>query len=261
MDLANYWQEEKRFLVSVGIGAAVFAAAWIAIDSTFGSKLGAARARRARIEADLKQGFLSAADLDRARAENEALRAACDTLGRAIEFTPRPAFRLEKGVPATTRAFKVLERTREELRTLAGRAGMSLPGDLGMPASAPTKEQALTRHLEALDAIDQTVRLAVEAGAQRIDSIRVKLDPRVESGKPIEDIERTQVEFELIGASLPLTRLLALLQTPRDGRVLAVQRASIEPARAKSDEVRLELVLLIAHLNGVAAAPAEEDGA
>lgn len=258
MDLSNYWQENKRFLTSVGIGVVVFTAAWMLIDNYLGADLRAQSSRKTKLESDLKAPMFSNADLDIAKADNAALVDACKKLRERVDFVARPEFRLERGVPATTRYFAVLERTREDLRTRAGRAGLSIPETIGMPAVAPTKEVELGRCLEALDAVEQAITIAIECGVARVDKIRVKLDPRLLSGKPFDDLERTEIEMELIGAPAPLTKWLVALQREHNGRVLLVHKASIESAHAKHDEVKAEATLLIAHTNSVGAPPSDE---
>ena len=260
MDIGNYWQENKRFLTTVGVGVAVFFAVWTAIDSYLGADLRAQQAKKSRLEGEPRQPLFSSADLERAQSENRALVEVCGALRKVVEFAPRPEFRMEKGTPATSRYFNVLERTRDDLKRKSGRAGLALPGDLGMPAVAPTKEAELARYLEALDAIEQTVQLAIEAGCTRIDTIRVKLDSRLLSGKAFDDEEKTLIELKLSGESMPMTRLLTLLQDPRHGRVLQVEKVEIDPARSKNaEEVKSELTLLVAHLNRVGLAEGAEE--
>ena len=258
MDLSNYWQENKRFLTSVGVGIAVFSGAWLAIDSYLGADLRTQTGLKSKLALDLKQARFGGADFEHAKADNDALVAACNALRERVDFVVRPEFRLEKGVPATNRYFAVLERTRDDLRTRAGRAGLGVPEDLGMPAVAPTKEVELGRYLEALDAIEQASTIAIEAGVERIESIRVKLDSRLLSGKPFDDLEKTLIEIKLIGSPVPLTKWLALLQQEHGGRVLLVDKADVESAHAKHDEVRVEATLLVAHTNTVGARKSDE---
>lgn len=259
MDLGNYWQENKRFLSTVGVGVIVFFGAWAAIDSYLGDDLRAQQSRRSRLESDLRASMYSTVDLDKAKAQNAELLAACDALRKNVEFVARPEFRIEKGQAATNRYFTVVERTREELKRRAGRAGLFLPPDLGMPAVSPTKDIELVRYLEALDAIEQVATHAIAADCSRIEAIRVRLDTRLLGGKPIADVERTVVEMRFIGPALPMTRLLTLLQDPKAPRVLTVDKVDIVPARAKnSDDVKMELTLLVAHLNQVGVAGSTE---
>lgn len=259
MDFSNYWQENKRFLVSVGVGVAVFFGAWAAIDGYIGADLRAQRARKSRVESELRAPLHSAADLESVTAENEALRKACDELRKGLEFVPRAEYRLDKSTSATSRYFTMLERTREDLKRRAGRAGLALPPDIGMPAVAPTKEAQLARYLEALDAIEQLVSAAIASGCQRVDKLTVRLDPALLSGKPIAGIERTLVEAHFSGAALPLSRLVCSLQDPKGVRVLPVDRADFAPSRTRgSDDVKLELVLLLPHLNSLGQTAAAE---
>ncbi|MCC7012533.1 MAG: hypothetical protein IT454_08235 [Planctomycetes bacterium] len=260
MDLGNYWQENKRFLMSVGIGAVVFLGAWMAIDSSLGAKLRAQQGRRSKLEVDLRSSMFSGADLERAKEQNAALVQAAEALRENVEFVARPEFRMEKGVPASSRYFTVLERTREDLKRRAGRAGLFLPPDLGMPLVSPTKEAELVRYLEALDAIEQVVQHAITAGCARLDSIRVKLDSRLLGGKPINDVEKTVIELKFVGPAMPMTRLITLLQDQKAARVLTLETLDIAPARSKnSDDVKMELTLLVAHLNRVGLAKTGED--
>ncbi len=262
MDLSNYWQENKRFLSTVGLGVVVFFGAWTGIDRTLGADLRQQRASKLRLDGELKKPMFSALDLERATAENTTLVAACDALRAATEFVARPEFRMEKGVPATSRYFNVVERTREDLKRKAGRAGLALPSDLGMPAIAPTKEAELARYLEALDAVDQTVHAAIASGCQRIETIRVKLDNRLLSGKSFDDVEKTLIEIKFVGAALPLATLLERLQDtgPRStgarvsqgARALQMEKVEVDPARTKNiEDVKLEITLLVAHINRV----------
>jgi hypothetical protein len=251
MDLSNYWQENKRFLTLVGVGLVVFFIGLMVIDNVFGDELRAQRGALSRVQGELRSRKFTRVELDVAQAENERLREVVGRLAEAVEFEPRPEFTLQ-GESASNRYFSVVSNVREDLRSRAGRAGLSIPEDLGLPALSPTREAEVERYLEALDVIDQTVRLAIEAGATFVDSIKITLDGRVLSRKPIEDLETTRVEFKLSGAGVPLTRLLAMLQEPRHGRTLLVQRVSMQPARLKQDEVKLEFELIVAHLHGLA---------
>jgi len=268
-DFSNYWQENKRFLSSVGGGVFLFFAGWIGIDRYLGSDLRAQRARLARLERELGEPMHSSADLEQARADNEALKQAVATLRAAAEFEPREEFRLAQGVPAANRYFAVVSSVREDLEQRAGRAGLALPADLGLPALAPTREVEIARSLEALDMVARTVELAIESGVERVSEIRIKLDPRILSGKGIHDLEKTLVEMKFVGPAQPLTRMLVSMQAPRPGGpspgagtgggsgVLLVERADFAPERAKSDEVRLELALVLPHLHGVELGAAE----
>lgn len=259
MDLENYWQENRRFVLSVAGGALLFLIAWWAIDAYLGSDVRRLEARKARLTGDLAKPMFKPDDLDRAREQNEALRAAVAKLREAASFRARERFTVPDQSAASSRYVSVVADVRADLLQRAGRAGLALPRDLGLPTLAPTREQEIVRTLEALDAIERTVGLAIEAGAENLDEVRIKLDPRLLAGKPISDLETTIVSMRLSGPSGPLVELLSLLQTPRDGSVLHVRRAELSPARVRLDEVKLDLELAIAHPHGLGAVADEAE--
>ncbi len=261
MDLESYWQENRRFVLAVAGGALGFLVAWWAIDGYLGSDLRRLESSRARLSQGLGEPMFQQGEQELAQQENEALRSAVTRLRAAVEFVPRERFAVPPGSAASGRYLAVVSDVREDLLLRAGRAGLSLPGDLGLPALAPTKDQEIVRTLEALDAIERALQRALEAGVERVDSIRIKLDPRLSAGKPIDDLEKTLVELRLSGPAIPLVRLIGFLQEPREGAALLVERAEVSPARARRDEVQLEIVLLVGHPHGLgAAAEADPEG-
>lgn len=251
MDLDGYWQENKRFVTSVAGGGLAFLIGWYVIDSNLGGELQRMQARRARLQGDLAEPMYGTSDLDRAKAENEALRKALGELREHTEFQAREAFALRADQAPSSRYVSVVSLVRETLLQDAGRAGLVVPADLGLPTLAPTREAEIERTLEALDAVERFVRLAMAARVQRIDQIRVRLDSRLLAGKPIADLERTQIEITLTGPSEPIVRLLELCAEPVDGRTLLVGRAEVKDARGKRNEVRLELELAVTHPHGL----------
>ena len=260
MDLEGYWQENRRFVLAVTGGAVAFLIGWWAIDAYLGADVRSLQARRARVQAELKDPKFQTEDLDRAEAQNKALREATTTLRAAAEFKPRERFTLEGGTSASARYVAVVSAVREELLQRAGRAGLVLPHDLGLPTLAPTKDAEIQRTLEALDALERTLSLAIDSGCERVSSIKVRLDPRIVSGKPIDDLERSAVELRFEGASPPLARLLVALQQARPEGVLLVQRAEMTPLRTARDEMRLDLELAVTHPHGVGALTETEEG-
>ena len=252
MDLNAYWQENKRFVSAVGVGLVLFFIAWAVVDGSLGDDLRGQRARLARVQRDLKKPLFNSSELQLAEHENQALRAAVQTLAAAVEFTPRPDFALAPGASPSSRYFAVVSDVRDDLQTRAGRAGLALPKDLGLPALSPTREQEIARFLEGLDVVDATVQLAIEVGCERIDRIHIKLDPRLLSGKAIADLEKTVIELRFLGSSEPLVRLLQLLQREHDGRTFKVEGVEVRPSRSQRGQVRMDLELVVAHLHGLA---------
>jgi hypothetical protein len=202
MDLSNYWQENKRFLVTTACGVIVFAILWMVIDRYFGDDLRRQRSIVTTTTNKLARDAMYApADLDEAEKEHAALVAAVETLSKASAFAARPQFVLDpaRGSPSS-QYFAAVSAVREDLLRQGGRANMRLPEDLGLPALSPTREPDIVRYLEALDLVERAVRMALTAGCGRIDKIEIRLDPRLYSRDGVGRIEKTRVLFTLSGA-------------------------------------------------------------
>jgi hypothetical protein len=259
VDLNAYWQEHKRFLIALGAAAVLFLVAWMAIAAFFGDELALLRRRQKTLQADLSQPLHAGSDLAAVQADNEALERVFAELSALVEFTPREEFALRAGDSASSRYFGVASDVRDDLVTRCGRAGLAFPEDLGLPKLAPTREQEIARYLEALDVIEATLVLGIQAGLERVDRLQIDLDPRLVASRPIEGLEKTLIELRLSGAAPPMVALLGLLQAEAGERAVLVERAELHAARAGGDDARLDLVLCVAHLHGMGAAP-EADG-
>lgn len=257
MDLANYWQENKRFLLTVAGGALVFGIGWMLIENSFGDEL--KRQQRAATSASTKlskEAMYTAGDLSEAEAENKQLVEAVETLTKACAFPTRTQFVLDpKRGSASNQYFAVVSTVRDDLLRQAGRANLRLPEDLGLPALSPTREPEIERYLEALDLVDRVVRMAIAAGCERIEKIDIRLDPRLTSREGVGRIEKTRVTFAFSGKGGPTLALLSLAQQTdvKDtngvpfGGPLLVEKADMLPSRSGA-ETGLEVTFLCARI-------------
>jgi hypothetical protein len=264
MDLSNYWQENKRFLVTTACGVIVFAILWMVVDRYFGDDLRRQRSIVTTTTNKLARDPMYApADLDAAEKEHAALAAAVETLSKASAFAPRPQFVLDprRGSPSS-QYFAAVSAVREDLLRQGGRANMRLPEDLGLPALSPTREPDIVRYLEALDLVERAVRTALTTGCGRIDKIEIRLDPRLYSREGVGRIEKTRISFTLSGAGGPLADFLVLSQRAGDkdlngnalGGPLNIEKADMVPARTGA-EASLEVTFVCARLSAAADRP------
>lgn len=258
MDLNDFWQENKRFVLSVLAALIVFFIALRVVDGKYHKKAAQSRAAIERMRADLAQPLFKPSDLARAREQGRALDEVLAKLAPRLEFQPRQRFSpVAHEGSVSSLYFSVGSETREQLIQLAGRSSLRLPDSFGLPASVVDEDQ-ITRYLECLDLVDRVVRLAIEAGVERIDEIRMRLDPRLLSGRQLDTFEQNSIEFEMSGASAPLVRLLALSQSlagvDADGVELApltIGSVELKAARAKRDEALLMVTFQVVHLHGL----------
>ena len=255
MDLNDYWQENKRFVTTVGVGLIVFLIARQFLSSDLEGGIRAAKRRIGTLESEERKIVHSSSDLAAMQAENERLIAVVEALAGGVGFVPRAGFALVEGAgSASNQYLRKLSRVREDLLLLANRGDMRLDESVGMPKLSPTREEEIERHLEALDAVDRVVRMAVEAGVDSVDRIQLRLDPGLGSRQGLGLIERTRVEFQMRGDSRALLAVLNATQRPGVGsdgapqRVLPIDAVEIIPSRSKQEEVRMDLTLVLPRL-------------
>jgi hypothetical protein len=182
------------------------------------------------------------ADEAAAREDNAALLATLAELEAAVDFRPRPGFRPTDRPAAAGRYIEAVAAARESLLPLARRRGMVLDASLGLPEQSPTREEDLSRHLDALDVVERVVKIAIEDGVQRIDRIQTRLDPALYGRDGAGYVERTRVEFTASGKSAPLVSLVHRLA--RVSPPIIVESVVVEASRQRADEARLSLVVL-----------------
>ena len=259
MDLSGYWQENRRFVLSVGGGALVFLIGFAVENALFRDELNATRQEIQRFKNKLETAPFGPQDLADAEAENTALRAAVEKLSAAASLHPRSEFVPDPSAGSSANQYlRTLSRVREELLQRCNRASLDIDSSLGMPELSPTVETQIVRYLEALDVVETVADLALRARVDRIDKIQVRLDPGHGSREGVGPIERTRVVMSLAGSSLALTRVLAWTQRPgAGGRVLPIDQFEMVTARGKAGEVRLEVTFVVAHVKDHAPAVAE----
>ncbi len=250
MDLGGYWQENRRFVLSVGAGVVVFFGAFAVENSVYGDERIATRNEINRLKRQLADAPFTAQDLAAAEQENAALLSSVEQLAAAARFRPRSEFVPDPSAGSPSNVYlRTLSRVREELGSRAARAGLELDSSLGMPELSPTVESEIVRYLEALDLVETVADLAIRGRVDRIDRIQVRLDPGLSSRTGLGRIERTKVSFTLSGSSLALARVLAWSQRPAPGgRVLPLDQLEMVNARGKPGEVRLDATFTIARL-------------
>lgn len=255
MDLENIWQANKRFFVTVGSGLLVFLIGYMIVESAYDDKVKSMRQSLRKNKGDLTNNKrYSEANRVQALDENEALEAAVEQLKAAVAFEPRKEYVVQTmsgGTAAANQYFEAVDRVKENLTTLASRNRLRIPGDLGLETLNTTRPELIERHFEALDVIDRVVRLAVEAGVQRIDKIQVQLDPGLTARHGLGDIERTQVRMTLICGAEEAVRWIGLTQSDRYGKPLAVHDLDVQSAKVKTDEVSLDITFIVVRLNEV----------
>jgi hypothetical protein len=248
MDVGAYWQENKRFVVTVGAGALVFLVAYAFENSHYQGQINAAQRAIQLNKNQLQAMKFTAQDLAAVQGENVALRNSLERLTTAAQFHARKEFVPDPAAGSSDSLYvRTVSRVREELLQRANRAGLELDSRLGLPELSPTLEREILRYLEALDLVESVADLAIRARLDTVDKIQVRLDPGYSSRQGVGAIERTRVQFTLTGDALGMTRFLAWTQRPAPGgRVLPVDQLEMSAARNQPGRVRADVTFVIA---------------
>ena len=247
MDFNDYWQENKRFLLTLAGGVIVFFIGKSIVNNVYRSEREAAQRSVDRDRSSLvRDARYQAVDERQAREENEALTQAVERLKTATAFQPRPDFVLDsrKGTPSN-QYFGRVDRVREELEVLASRRGTRLPDGLGLEIVKTNSSEAIERHLEAIDLIDRALRHALDAGVERVEKIRVRLDPGFDSRRGVGAVERTAVELKLVSSPEAVVSLLDASQGDRFGNPLTIGDLTVVGARSTTSEVTANITFYV----------------
>jgi len=260
MDLSDIWQENKRFITTVGAGLLVFMIGWMIVDGMYMSDIQSVDRSNRRDRAKLKDPMFTSADRSLARDENEELNTRYDTILDVAAFQPRPEFRLDQAnVKAQDVYANAIESVRDRLRNLASRKRAFLPEGLDIDMLKTRNIDALERNLHAIDLLDRAVEMALEAGVKQIRSVDISLDPAFRSRRGLGAIEKTQVTIDTVSTAEAIAVWILMCETPRPGdpeasvrlQALPIQSVDARRAASKSDEVRTRVTFLVVRVNEI----------
>lgn len=268
MDLNDVWQENKRFIVTVGAGLIAFFIGWMVIDGMYLGDLRAVGRKSLRAIRDLNQELYSVDDRELARAENEALLASYERIAGAIEFVPRPEFQLEGADTSPQNVYSTMvETVRNRVGDLASRRRAFLPDGLGLEPRATANVDAIERDLHALDLLERALVLAVDSGVRQVRDVRILLDPAFTRRRGMGAIERTTIEVEVSAKPETVTRWLVRCETPIAGdssmsdaalvalrsQALPILSVDMQSQRSKAGELRAKVTFLVVRIHELAA--------
>jgi hypothetical protein len=253
MDLENYWQENRKFVLTVAGGALVFLIAYLYVDSAFGDSWRTAGRKLSQVESALRDGFFSNSDKRLAEDENAALIAAMGELQEAVAFEPRPEFTLRPDMGSENSQYMGrIARMQNELAVLASRARVVLPEGLDIEPLKTSDTSLIKRHMEGLDLLSRVIALSIEAGVGRVVSCQIELDTRLSSRDGVGTVERTRVQVKLSSDPPAAGRFLSLTQSDRFGKPMVVDTYDVRRASGNRDEVTIDATFLVVRLHEVA---------
>ena len=253
MDLNDYWQENKRFIVSVAVGLLVFLIGTLVVSGVVDSDLQKELRTRTGYKNSLKnKARHTSADKTRAGEHNEALQAALGALGGSIAFQPRPGFQLDPAAgSASNQYYTAVDRVRGDLDILRSRHRVLLPEGIGIEPVKTNSAQTIQRHLEAVDMLERALLCAIHSGVKNVSKIRIELDPAFNSRGGLGPVERTRIQMTIVSPSGAVSDMLMMTQSDRFGQPLAIEKFEIKNARNKEDEVTAAITFLVVRLRAI----------
>ncbi len=248
MDLADLWQEHKRFILSVVGALLLLLVGKGVLNATYPVKAVARECsnlnQQLRKDPEVKSSLV--ADLE---AEVSAVKERLIKLKKEMEFVADPELKAaEGGSNVRAEYFKMVGRLQDVLVDVAERQGIVIPERLGLQDRAPTDPVEIQRSLRALNVIQNVVILCINAGIKSIDRIVIEEQERSQSSAFLREL---RVEFEILGREDAVRRVLHdLVEGPRTGGQAFLEIAPptrLEPT--KGDRGTLKLILTVAALS------------
>ncbi|MEM8713266.1 MAG: hypothetical protein AAGG01_20160, partial [Planctomycetota bacterium] len=187
MDASEIWQENKKFIMTVGSGLLVFLIGRMVVDSLYAGDIRRTQANTRKAESALKKEMFGSSDLAQAEEENEELQRLYELAREAAAFQPRPEFMIDAaGGSAQSQYQTAQERVRDSLGDLASRKRAFLPDGLDLEMVQTRNVDAIERRLHALDLLERTLVMALESGVRQVRGIEVRLDPTFKRGRDLD---------------------------------------------------------------------------
>ncbi len=260
MDLNDIWQENKRFITTVGSGFLVFLIGFLVIEGMYSGDIDSIRRKNSAARGKLRTEMFTADDRGVARDENEALLESFEKLTEAAAFGPRPEFDLEGRADSARNVYMTsVDRVRNRVEDLASRRRARLPEGLDLERLETNNVDAIERNLHALDLLERALVLALESGVKQVRSADIKLDPAFTSRRGLGSIEKTKVSVDVVASPDAVASWLLACETPAVGdsefsirqQALPIDAIDARRATSKSDEVQAKVTFLVVRVNEV----------
>jgi len=244
MDPAVFFQQNRKFLTIVGLGAVAFLLGETIVGATVGSRLRSARGSLAAETGRARQERFAPSQREEMRRRLEAAEAGFAALRARGEFTSRPRFVLDPSAGSPTNQYlDVVARVGEELRRRASEGDVEIDERLGLPAVSPGSREEIAQTLVGLDLVERAVGHAIDAGVRRVEEIRILVEERRTRGRrkgdAPRDLDEVRVRMRLAGSSASVGRFLEATQS--GATVIPIPAGEIRPNPKRAVETLAEL--------------------
>ncbi|MSR47476.1 MAG: hypothetical protein EXS13_10525 [Planctomycetes bacterium] len=243
MDLADIWQQHKRFILLVAsalllllVGRGVIHSKWDYETVVVSS---------ARTTGVMSKAEKVPDEVVRALQEEvTALRSRYAALATTMRHKPQEAFIVPAG-ESNPRSyfFRRHSETKSALIEAAERQDIRVPEALGLKDMAPTEPDEIRRQLVALDVVQQVVIESIGAGVRRITTIQIE-DASKGRSKASSFLADLRVRFTIVGGEKSIrTLVIGLVDGAARGQAafLAIDQARLKPVKGELGMLELDL--------------------
>ncbi len=285
MNLGDLWQEHKKFITTVLVGAFVVLIAQLVMKSIYSSKVESHQREISSAQAAQRSATLpGGVDLKKIQQDREQLRKEFDSLVASVSHTPTEPFRLGGNVTDPDLHYNSqVDRLRTGILELAAIRNIDVDQRLGLPDAFPASRGEIEHYLRGLDVVEEMISMCIaaeqlyEGGVARIERIEIEKanKNRAANDRKVPFTTSLRVNMVVVGHPKAADWILRRFPTAasddpsRAGRYLAVDEASIrsldtppgavsrdkrgsDPADRRRVELRLSVLALAVNTEGQA---------
>ena len=199
MDLNDIWQEHKRFILSLAIGAIAFLVGYMVITGQFDTTGLERRIQNAKSMIRKADRYDRSARQEFAQAR-EKLEQRYRQGRNKVAFKVREPFSLQgKGDPRP-HYFLVTEQVKSRVRAECNRSDVRLDdtrgaASLGLPQASPTDKEQIERTLVGLDLADRMMTRLLAADAEAVSRNR--------QARGLREVSRMAIDIGTLASSQP----------------------------------------------------------
>lgn len=181
-----FWKENKKFVLAVGGGLlAVMVYHWIVLGPIRAGAVAAEKSRHQQtldLKARMAEGVPAPDAVASAKRDRDGLRKSLQAVVKDVEFKLPERYAKPERQSAKSHFDDLRLEVEKDLREKATKAKVDFQGGLGLPEdSRPDEIPDLLRRMAAAERL---VRLAIEAGVEKIEQVDAMAEGGSEAGAP-----------------------------------------------------------------------------
>jgi hypothetical protein len=187
MNFDAFWQQHRHFITGVILGLIVFLIGRAFVGSHSRSEFLRAQQQIRSYNGKLRTSAYSVQQVQSLESHLSELESRTSSLKAVTLPNLRDDFQPRPGQSSSQHYIQWTGKLRQELLAFALRNNVDVEEDLGLPPQQPAQPDQLERVMRGLDVVDRVCRMAVLAGAMRVEDIEIQVRQRRTRGRRSEE--------------------------------------------------------------------------